>query len=652
MRRTLSEIKEELRYIISSLSQTEHHELEGDISFSEFGIDSMMISTLIARLDQDYGVEIPIRELMIELDTLDKLSQYISDRIVTPVSVETTHTVEITDELGNSDSTVGLINANSQAYANNILEFLAQQKSTMESIISKQLEVVNRLMLSGETNQNVRINAIKDKEVSGATSTLANVKQNERETRSLSHFVPFVSEIPEILTQNQKKYLVKLQEKIIDSTKKSKEIAQEYRGGLADPDEVAGFSLDCKEVTYQLTLEKGIGSHAIDVDGNSYIDLAMGYGSLLFGHSPDFQTNALKDEVDLGIQLGYRHRLVGNVAKNISNLTGMDRVAFCTTGTEAVMSAIKMARASSGKNKIAIFTGCYHGHSDLTLVTKFEEQAIVVASGVSKTVSQDVIVLNYNDAESFDIIRKEKNSLAAVLIEPIQSRRPDVQPESFLKELREVTAHSNVFLIFDEVITGFRCHVGGAAALFNIKPDMVIYGKTVANGLPIGVIAGKADVMDAADGGAWNYNDSTYPRAKQTYFAGTFFKHPLSLASANAVLEQFMQNANDIQETLTIKTEKLVSEINQIFNKYKAPLYVKNFSSLFKFFCTDSNSLLEIFYLALRHKGVYIWSGRTCFLSTAHTEQDLINIIHTIDVVIRDMHDNQLYSLKDSITVN
>ena len=160
---------------------------------------------------------------------------------------------------------------------------------------------------------------------------------------------------------------------------------------------------------------------------------------------------------------------------------------------------------------------------------------------------------------------------------------------------------------------------------------MVIYGKTVANGLPIGVIAGKAEVMDAADGGAWNYSDSTYPRAKQTYFAGTFFKHPLSLASANAVLEQFIQNPNWIQETLTAKTEKLVSEINRIFDKYKAPLYVRNFSSLFKFFCTDSNSLLEIFFLALRLNGIYIWSGRTCFLSTAHTEQDLTNIIQTID---------------------
>ena len=160
-----------------------------------------------------------------------------------------------------------------------------------------------------------------------------------------------------------------------------------------------------------------------------------------------------------------------------------------------------------------------------------------MAPGVSPGAIEDLIVLDFDRPESLETIRAHAGELAAVLVEPVQSRRPEVQARDFLRELRRVTQEHGVLLIFDEMVTGFRVHPAGAQGWFGIEADLGIYGKVVAGGLPLGVAAGRAELMDVIDGGMWRYGDDSYPPAERTLFSGAYFKHPLTMAAARAVLE-------------------------------------------------------------------------------------------------------------------
>lgn len=400
-----------------------------------------------------------------------------------------------------------------------------------------------------------------------------------------------------------------------------------------------------KEIHYQISVESSQGCEMIDVDGNHYVDIAMGFGSLILGYSPKIVMDAMRNELDRGMQLAPRHRLVGEVAKLVCDLTGFERACFTVTGTEAVMTAMKFARAYKRKGKIGIFTGCYHGHNDATLVTRIKKdgEGHPIAAGISEATLKDMVLFDYNDMSSIQKIKDMKDELAAVLIEPVQSRRPEIQPVKFLRELRKVTEENNILLIFDEVITGFRCNTGGAKRLFGIEPDLATYGKAACNGMPIGIVAGKAEIMDVADGGQWEYGDNSYPMKEQTFYAGTFFKHPLTMAAAHAILSYYKENNNALQEELTAKTTNLVKELNAIFRKYNAPIEVNNFSSLFKFKELNDDAYIDIFYYKLLDYGVFTWEGRTCFLSEAHTDQDIRKIIDAVENSVRDMANSGFY---------
>ncbi len=179
----------------------------------------------------------------------------------------------------------------------------------------------------------------------------------------------------------------------------------------------------------------------------------------------------------------------------------------------------------------------------------------------------DVIVLDYDRPESLETIKAHANELAAVLVEPVQSRRPDLQPAGFLHALRKLTEESGTILIFDEVITGFRLHPGGAQAWFGIRADLAVYGKIIGGGVPIGVLAGKSTIMDAIDGGMWSFGDDSYPGARQTYFAGTFFKNPLAMAGARAVLQHLKDSGPILQQQLNERTAGLAARFNNLFEQ-------------------------------------------------------------------------------------
>jgi glutamate-1-semialdehyde-2,1-aminomutase len=439
-------------------------------------------------------------------------------------------------------------------------------------------------------------------------------------------------------------YLEQFIREYCDRTKTSKQLTQAFRPTLADPRVASGFSLPLKEMCYPIVAKKSLGSKIWDVDGNEYIDLIMGFGINLLGHNPPFIKQAIIEQLNRGIEIGVQTELAGEVAQLISELTGMERVTLSNTGTEAVMTAIRIARAATGRNKIAIFSGSYHGHSDATLVDVKQIdgnlQTVAKADGIPNGVVKDTLILDYGNYDSLEIIKAHHSELAAVLVEPVQSCRPDLQPKEFLQQLRQLTAELGIVLIFDEMITGFRVHRGGAQAWFEVQADIATYGKIVGGGLPIGVIAGKAEYLDKIDGGMWNYGDESSPQVKTTFFAGTYCKHPLSLAAAKAMLEYLKAEGNSLQTQLRDRTTKFVGELNNCFAKFQLPIKMANFGSCFDA-VLDSNSVsssdsdavnlgIDLFSYHLLHKGVLIRAGSGC-ISTAHTDQELNYVIDAIE---------------------
>ena len=238
-----------------------------------------------------------------------------------------------------------------------------------------------------------------------------------------------------------------------------------------------------------------------------------------------------------------------------------------------------------------------------------------------------MLVLDYGTPESLEILAQRADTLAAIVVEPVQSRRPDFQPVEFLRQLRELTERAGIVLVFDEVVTGFRSHPRGAQGLFGIEADLGTYGKVVGGGLPIGVIAGKRRFMDALDGGQWQYGDDSIPTVGVTYFAGTFVRHPLALAAAKASLEHMRAAGPALQKDLTARTAAMVAEINAAMVELGAPFKLNTFASLWRNVFTEDLPYADLMYAMLRSRGIHILDNFPCFLTTSHSDEDIEAIV-------------------------
>ncbi|HEX8556611.1 MAG TPA: aminotransferase class III-fold pyridoxal phosphate-dependent enzyme [Pyrinomonadaceae bacterium] len=447
-------------------------------------------------------------------------------------------------------------------------------------------------------------------------------------------FVPHkpLSRTAGALDERQRRHLDALIARLNARTGESKRLTERYRPRLANKRASAGYRQLWKELIYPLNIRRGQGSRVWDVDGHEYVDLTMGFGALLFGHSPDFIVRAVQEQLKEGIQIGAHTPLTGEVAELICELTGVERVAFCNSGTEAVMASLRLARAVTGRSRVALFEGCYHGTFDGIMVRGEAGPggrlcALPMAPGVPQKMVEDVLLLKYNSPESLALLREQAHELAAVLIEPPRSRRPDVQPQEFLRELRAITEEAGAALIFDEVVTGFRFHPGGAQAMFGIKADLVTYGKAVGGGMPVAVVAGKAAFMDAVDGGAWNYGDASFPEADITFMTGTYFQHPVIMAALRAALRHIREQGPALQERLAEKTTRIAEALNAFFDRRGAPLRVVYMGSLFRLLHPADIRDIDLIYYHLLEKGVFISETRNCLLSTAHTDEDVEHVI-------------------------
>ncbi|MGP9812865.1 aminotransferase class III-fold pyridoxal phosphate-dependent enzyme [Rhodopseudomonas sp. NSM] len=400
-----------------------------------------------------------------------------------------------------------------------------------------------------------------------------------------------------------------------------------YGAVLADSRAVAGFRPETKSMLYPIIGMKGQGSHIIDADGNDYVDLTMGFGVQLFGHNPPMVVEAMQRQLsEQGLFLGPQAQKAGEAAALIARLTGNERVLFCNTGTEAVMTALRLARHATGRPLVAMFAGSYHGHFDGTLARAAEGGSLPLASGTPLGMLADVVVLDYADPEgSHAALEALSDRLAAVIVEPVQSRRPSLQPRDFLQWLRGFTSRAGAALIFDEVLLGFRVACGGAQAWAGVRADLVTYGKIVGGGLPIGVVAGTRAYLDGIDGGQWPLQGAGGPQADRTFFAGTFNKNPLAMAAATAVLTHLDASGPALQERLNARTDSFCRDLNASLERDGSALRVEHFSSVLRFAGAS-----DLFYSQLISRGVYVWEGRTCFLSTAHTDSDLDQVAQAV----------------------
>jgi amino acid adenylation domain-containing protein len=429
------------------------------------------------------------------------------------------------------------------------------------------------------------------------------------------------------LSPRQQARLDRFVERYVARTRKSKEYTQAQRPHMADPRVVNGFRPLLKEIIYQLVIERSKGAHLWDLDGNEYVDALNGFGMSLFGWQPDFVLEAVRRQLDLGYEIGPQHPLAGEVAKLACEVTGNERAALCNTGSEAVLGALRIARTVTGRETVVLFTGAYHGINDEVIVRGTKKlRAVPAAPGILRNTAEHVLVLDYGTPESLQIIRERAHELAAVLVEPVQSRRPDFRPVEFLREVRAITEASGSLLIFDEIVTGFRSHPGGTQALFGIRADLATYGKVVGGGFPIGVIAGKREYMDALDGGQWRYGDDSVPTVGVTYFAGTFVRHPLALAAAKAVLEHLGHEGPALQERLNARTAAMADELNGFFVEVGAPIAIKQFASLWKTQFLEEHPLQDLLFAMMRSRGVHILDNFPCFFTTAHSEADFQKI--------------------------
>lgn len=442
-------------------------------------------------------------------------------------------------------------------------------------------------------------------------------------------FVPY--KVPETssdqLPAGKEATLQALVNDVVKRSNSSKQLTQEYRQYLANNRNIAGFKPRWKEMVYQPVAAKAEGAYIWDTGGERYLDFTMGFGVHLFGYNPPFVNQHLQEVLENKLFLGALSPQAGELAMRICNITGNERAAFYNTGTEAVMVAIRLARAVTEKNRIVIFSGSYHGTYDGILARQGKDiYGEPLAPGVSMSVGQDVLVLRYGNEEDLEVIAGMAGEIAAVLVEPVQSRRPDFFPVQFLQQLSEITTQHNIALIFDEVISGFRFAINGIRAFTKVRADISVYGKIIGGGIPIGVVAGNRRFMDAVDGGYWTYGDNSHPTVMNTFVAGTFCHHPLAMTAGIHVLDHLEANPG-IYQQLEQTTVGICDELNVFFKARRLPVSMVHFGSLFRFVLKGNYELL--FYKLLA-KGIYIWEGRNCYVSTAHSAADIRYLIDAV----------------------
>lgn len=394
---------------------------------------------------------------------------------------------------------------------------------------------------------------------------------------------------------------------------------------------------------YAFYVKEARGAYVTDVDGKRYIDLTMAFGPLILGHNPPVAVEALRAAADRAVLFGLASPYQGDLAELLIEASPCaEQAFFCNSGTEATMYAIRAARAATGRTRIALFDGSYHGAHDYVLMDATLEDPLRPIRrprgfGIPEATAEQVLMLPYRDGFAFDRIAEHRDELAVVLIEPVQSSNPRTDVGGFLEELREVCTRNGVLLLFDEVITGFRLGWGGGQERFGVVPDLATYGKILGGGLPVGAVAGRRSLMEV-----FNFFGTQSP----IFAGGTFSGNPLSMQVGAAVLRHLRAHP-EVYDDLRRRSDHLARELNGFLEKEDYDAQLLHGDSMFHLVFTrrpvergnilaeEKQELQHRFYAHLLQRGVIVPGLHIFFLSAAHGDDEVEQVLEAFKDAFR-----------------
>ncbi len=641
----LEHVQSKLKALFEDVTGYDLGNMSPDAHFSEVGLDSLLLTQIATALERAYESGITFRHLVEEYTCLDELSNFMAEYIPVETKIITDSTATAT--MGESSAVTQML---PQAQSAGLPPATGiSDGPVIQQVVNAQLQIMQMQLqaLSGGTAPNLD-NVLPATSSAGTTTpqpaaqtpaptkastqSSSSVQQTKADEKPKARHTPGTRITREklgiALSNAQQEWVDDILQQYQTKYASSKAYAQKHRRYFADPRSVSGFNPEWKEIVFPIVTEKSKGSKLWDIDGNELIDTSNGFGPILFGHSPDFLTAAVKQQLDLGIETGPQSPVAGEVAKLFCELTGNERCTFASTGSEAVAGALRLARTVTGRTLVVMFEGGYHGIFDEVINRPGKDyQALPAAPGIPREKTSQMLVLPWGEASSLETIKSLSSDLAAVLVEPVQSRKPEFHDAEYLRAIRDITRESNTALIFDEVVTGFRVHPGGIQQRFQIDADLATYGKVVGGGHPIGIIGGKAKFMDALDGGHWSYGDESIPECGVTFFAGTFVRHPISLVSAKAIMERIKAEGNALYEALEEKTTGMAQKAQAFIKELKCEVTFESFASLFYVAVPANAHWGHLLFTLMTLEGIHIQQYRPNFLTTEHNAADVEKIL-------------------------
>jgi len=394
-----------------------------------------------------------------------------------------------------------------------------------------------------------------------------------------------------------------------------------------------------RELTYPIIINYSKGSQLTDLDGNTYIDWLNDSGNQLFGYQPDFINKAIIDQIYKGVELSSQYLLQEEICDKISRLTHSEQVHLFNNGTEALLHAISSGTANSEKNLVVLFTSSPVQEGQLSPNESRSYDNYLAAKVLDET-GKEVLFLEYGSAESLQTIAKRAREIAVIAVEPVQLQRLEFLSIDFLSALRDLTTADDICLIFDERLTGFRAHLDGFQALYLIRADITVYGSVLGGGFSIAAIAGKSQWLGASNSGKWRYGVNSSHMVSNS--AGEFGIHPLTLSTTYAVLNQLEEKGNDFQNQLANLAERMVNGLNSIFEKYNVSYFAVSFRSVWEIKVKHEFAFSELLFALLRLHGIHIWKNLTCYVTDAHTENDVRITLEIVEEAVRLLVENEL----------
>ncbi|KWV34407.1 type I polyketide synthase [Micromonospora rifamycinica] len=648
------------RFVAGQLAEyleTEPDLLSPTASFLELGADSLVMARLVQDVNDRYGVRLNVGQLFEGLDSVAALAGDLRAHGRPPTPPPPVPALPAGSTLPAGQPVPALpAGPAAQPDGDGGLRELVQAQI---ALMNRQLDLLGAAPVPGppatSTPPVPGSSASRTAPVPGSSTTRpAPVPGDRTPTRAGASGPPVADGVPTVakaaltdLTDRQRHHLDGLLDAFTARTAGSLERARTHRAYRVDT-RMRTVRPETRRACYPIVAGSAAGAHLTDIDGNDYVDLAMGFGVLLCGHDPAFVAEAVAEQATRGISVGPVVDGTDQVARLFCELTGKERAFFTVSGTDAVRGALRVAAAATGRSRFVMFAGSYHGQDDRVLALPDVHGdplvSVPMAPGISPSAAADALILPYDSERSLSIIEEHAHELGGVLVEAVQSRNPGVRPGAFLRRLREITARTGVPLIFDEVITGFRVKLGGAQEWFGVEADIAAYGKCIGGGHPVGVVAGAARYLDAVDGGGWQ-DGPGQAVPETTYIGSTFENHPATVAGTLAMLHHLREQGGALQDRLNAETDYLVTTLNTMFRREGAPIRVLHYGSLFRFTWKGNASYayqplaMEVFHFHLLLRGIYLWEGRTCFLSTAHTRADVERVVTAATEAVLAMRD-------------